>query len=205
MLVSTFEVLVKPQLPPVGVAENLSRNVIQGYFLTIANVNFFPVTISVVFTIKFPQDPAPTPKEPTPPKAFPKNFDDFLSAVDISGINLIPPDPKAPTLVPEVVPSTNKARITFTLDENATGLLLLQANILKSDILTDANFEARGYVEIFLSSLSGSDTATLIVTPEQRGTFYRNQDDGTPAAVGLDQIAYSLPISNGGVFKLSNL
>ncbi|MCY7272877.1 MAG: hypothetical protein LH702_03785 [Phormidesmis sp. CAN_BIN44] len=84
-------------------------------------------------------------------------------------------------------------------------MLLLQANILKPGILADANFEARGYVEIFLSSLSGSDTATLIVTPEQRGTFYKNQDDGTPAEVGLDQIAYSLPISNGGVFKLSNL
>lgn len=203
MLVSTFEVLVKPQLPSVpGVTANLSRNVIQGYFLTIANVNFFPVTLSVVFTIKFPQDLTP---ELTPTTdEFPKNFDDFLSVVDISGTNLLPSDPRAPKLVPEFVPSTNKARLTFTLAENSTGLLLLQANILNRDILAGANFEARGYVEIFLSSLSGSDTATLIVTPEQRGTFYKNSDSETVAEVGLDQIAYALPISNGGVFKLSN-
>lgn len=50
MIVSTFEILVKPQLPttlPPGTPVipgigNLSRKVIQGYFLTVANVNFFP-------------------------------------------------------------------------------------------------------------------------------------------------------------------
>lgn len=196
MLVSTFEVLVKPQLPAVPGIENLSRKVIQGYFLTLANVNFFPVTVSLVFTVKFP-------KNPLDPAALPKNFEDFLDAVDISGINLFPPDPQA-KLVPEIVPQTNKARLTFTLPENATGLLLLQANILNPEILAGADFEVRGYVEIFLSSLSGSDTATLLVTPEQRGTFFKDLDGKTPADVGLDQIAYSLPVSNGGVFKLSN-
>ena len=196
MLVSTFEVLVKPQLPSVPGLENLSRKVIQGYFLTIANVNFFPVTVSLVFTVKFPQNPLD-------PTALPKNFQDFLDAVDISGINLFSPDPQA-TLVPEIVPQTNKARLTFTLPANDTGLLILQANILNPEILSGANFEVRGYVEIFLSSLSGSDIATLMVTPEQRGTFFKNLDGKTPADVGLDQVAYSLPVSNGGVFRLSN-
>ena len=42
-LVSTFEVLLKPQLPadlpaPFNDVKNLSRNVIQGYFLTISNL-----------------------------------------------------------------------------------------------------------------------------------------------------------------------
>jgi hypothetical protein len=32
----------------------LNRKVIQGYFLTVANVNIVPVAVSVVFTIKFP-------------------------------------------------------------------------------------------------------------------------------------------------------
>jgi hypothetical protein len=198
MLVSTFEVLVKPQLPPVPTLSSLSRKVIQGYFLTIANVNFFPVTISVVFTIKFPQDPGGAVLRPI-------NFDDFLDVVDISGVNLFAPDPQA-VLVPEIVPQNNKARVTFTLPENDTGLLLFQPDIVnKPEILTDANFEARGYVEIFLSSLSGSDEATLLVTPEHRGTFFKDLKGATPADVGLDQIAYTLPVSNGGVFRLSNM
>lgn len=196
-LVSTFEVLVKPQLPNIGVLEQISRKVIQGYFLTIANVNFFPVTVSVVFTIKFPKDSGGVAETPT-------SFEDFLNVVDITGINLFPENPEPQgKLVPEVVPQNNKARVTFTLPENGTGLLLLQANILKEGLLETADFEARGYVEIFLSSLSGSDTATLLVTPEQRGTFFKNLEDN-PTGVGLDQIAYALPVSNGGVFKLSN-
>jgi hypothetical protein len=208
MLVSTFEVLVKPQLPrasdlppgipiPAGLG-NLSRNVIQGYFLTIANVNFFPVTVSVVFTIKFPEDPGGTILSPI-------NFDDFLNAVDISGVNLFAATTPAAKLIPEVVPQNNKARITFTLPENGTGLLILQPNILNDKAIADAKFEARGYVEIFLSSLSGSDEATLLITPEQRGTFFTDLNGATPADVGLDQIAYALPISNGGVFRLSNI
>lgn len=69
MLVSTFEILVKPQFPttlPPGAPVipgigNLSRKVIQGYFLTVANVNFFPVTVSVVLTVRFPVTPVGGP------------------------------------------------------------------------------------------------------------------------------------------------
>ena len=197
-LVSNFEVLLKPQLPPVAGIDKLSRKVIQGYFLTISNVNFFSVTVSVVFTIKFPIDPTDATERPT-------SWQDFLDVVDISGQNLFSGDVPQSTLVPEIVPQNNKARITFTLPENGTGLLLLQPNILPpSDLLTTANFEARGYVEIFLSSLSGSDAATLLITPEHRGTFFKNPEGKTPDAVSLDQIAYALPVSNGGVFRLSN-
>jgi hypothetical protein len=188
MLVSTFEILVKSQLPPNLPAplNKLNRKVIQGYFLTIANVNVVPVTLSVVFTVKFPVPGSPT------------SFNDFLDAIDISGTNLFG------SLIPEAVPQNNKARLTFTLPENTTGSLILQANILNSALLNAANFEARGYVEIFLSSLSGSDRATLLVTPEHRGTFYKDINGSTSDKVGLDQIAYALPVSNGGVFTLSN-
>jgi hypothetical protein len=190
MLVSTFEILFKPQLPAVPALTKLNRKVIQGYFLTVANVNIVPVTVSVVFTIKFPSPAGNT--------LFPDNFTDFLDAVDISGTNLFG------SLIPEAVPQSNKARLTFTLPENTTGSLILQADITNPTIRAAENFEARGYVEIFLSSLSGSDRATLLVTPEHRGTFYKDLNGATPDKVGLDQIAYALPVSNGGVFTLSN-
>jgi hypothetical protein len=193
MLVSTFEVLLKPQFPKIpGGFDAVTRTTIQGYFLTIANVNFFPVTVSLVFTIKFPTDPDDHSERPT-------SFADFIDAVDISGQNIFG------TLVPEIVPQNNKARLTFTIPENATSLFVLQPDFINQpDLLKEANFEARGYVEIFLSSLSGSDTATLLVNPEQRGTFFRTLDDN-PSGVGLDQTTYNLPVSNGGVFKLSNM
>ncbi len=198
MLVSTFEVLLKPQFPRIpGGFDAISRTAIQGYFLTIANVNFFPVTVSLVFTIKFPT-------ELDDPSERPTSFDEFIDAVDISGQNIFPNNPQA-TLVPEIVPQNNKARLTFTIPENATSLLVLQPDFInRPEMLKEANFEARGYVEIFLSSLSGSDTATLLVNPEQRGTFFRTLDDN-PSGVGLDQTTYNLPVSNGGVFKLSNV
>ncbi len=193
MLVSTFEVLLKPQFPTVpGGFDAISRTVVQGYFLTIANVNFFPVTLSLVFTLRFSADPADLPQ----------SFADFIDAVDISGENLFPADPQA-TLVPEIL--SNKARLTFTIPDNTTGLLILQPDFINTPrLLKEANFEARGYVEIFLSSLSGSDTATLMVTPEQRGTFFKDIGGATLAEIGLDQIAYPLPVPNGGVLKLSN-
>jgi hypothetical protein len=193
MLVSTFEVLLKPQFPKIpGGFDAVTRTTIQGYFLTIANVNFFPVTVSLVFTIKFPTDLDDPSERPT-------SFEDFIDAVDISGQNIFG------RLIPEIVPQNNKARLTFTIPENATSLFILQPDFIKQpELLKAANFEARGYVEIFLSSLSGSDTATLVVNPEQRGTFFRTLDDN-PSGVGLDQTTYNLPVSNGGVFKLSNL
>ncbi|MBW4615548.1 MAG: hypothetical protein KME21_20180 [Desmonostoc vinosum HA7617-LM4] len=199
MLVSTFEVLLKPQFPTnPGGFNQISRTVIQGYFLTIANVNFFPVTVSLVFTIKFPADP-------TDPAETPTSFKDFINAVDISGQNLFSGAFSQATLVPEIVPQNNKARLTFTIPDNTTSLLILQPDFINQPgLLTAANFEARGYVEIFLSSLSGSDTATLLITPEQRGTFFKDLKGETLADIGLDQIVYPLPISNGGVFKLSN-
>lgn len=195
-LVSTFEVLLKPQLPA-DVSQSLGlgalgRTVLQGYFLTIANVNFFSVTASLVFTVVFPKDPSD-------PNLRPLDFNDFLKAFDLSGINVI-----GNSLVPEQVPENNKARFTFTLPANATGLILLQPDITKQDILKLQNFEARGYVEIFLSALSGSNEATLLVTPEHRGTFFSDLGSKDPIKANLDQIAYALPVSNGGIFKLSN-
>jgi hypothetical protein len=197
MLVSTFELLLKPQFPTTTTPPipgnpsivNISRAVLQGYFLTIANVNFIDVTVSLVFTVTFP-----------PPPSLPANFSDFLDALDITGTNLVGSPAQ---LIPEVL--NNKARLTFTIPKNDTSLLVVLPNIVKRpELLVKPNFEVRGYVEVFLSSLSGSDTATLLVTPQLRGTFFRDATATDLTKAGLDQIAYDLPVSNGGVFTLSN-
>ncbi|AFY47499.1 hypothetical protein Nos7524_1626 [Nostoc sp. PCC 7524] len=193
MLVSTFELLVKPQFPkaanlPVqippalkGNIEKLSRNVIQGYFLTLSNLNAFEVTLSLVFTVV--SNP-------------PVNIKEIVAFLDVDETNMLA------ELEPDFAP--NKIRFTRTIKAGETGLFLLQPNILKEGLLAKANFEVRGYVEVFISSLStGYNSAKLLLTPEHRGTFYKNLDaEGTK--VQLDQIAYSLPTAHGGsLFELS--
>ncbi len=179
MLLSTFEILVKSQLQQ-GSLSPLSRTVIQGYFLTISNVNFFDVTLSLVFTSL------------SPPLV------DVLPFLDVTGMNMIGNLTE--------VGFSGKSRFTLTIPANDTGLFLLQPDIInKPEILTNADFEVRGFVEIFLSSLSGRNSADLLVTPEQRGTFFRDLDANNPPRIGLDQIAYSIPTATGGsLITLSN-
>lgn len=199
MLISNFELLVKPQfpkdapVPPAGVPDitKLSRTVIQAYFLSISNVNTFDVKVSLEFTIRFPSDTVPE---------LPKSFKDLIDALDITGKNLFDTQ-----LVPEIVPGNDKARLTFTIPCNTTSLLVLQPDFVsKPQLLKDANFEARGYAEISVLSLKSSETATLLVTPQLRGTFFKDLDAKDFPNIGLDQIAYGLPVRNGGVFEFHN-
>lgn len=178
MLISTFELLVKPQLPPGLPApiSNLGRNVIQGYFLTIANLNLVDLALSVVFTIR-------------------GDVSGIITFLDTSGVNI------TGNLTPDIGP--NKFRFSpLFLAAQATGLLIIQPN---PSLISTLDFEVRGYAEIFLSSLSGTLTnIQLQVTPEQRGTFFGDPTQANIADRGLDQIAYSLPVQNGGFFTLSS-
>lgn len=196
MLVSTFELLVKKQLPremdiinlPPGTTfpsevEKLSRTVIQGYFLTISNLNAFDVTLSFVFTIVA-----------NPPIVV---MADLLGFIDVDESNIF----ELPDVEPDL--AQNKIRFTRKIPASDTGLFLIQPNILNTDLLLgNKQFEVRGYVEVFISSLStGYQSAKILLTPEHRGTFYT---DLTKDSVQLDQIAYSLPTAHGGsLFELS--
>lgn len=184
MLVSTFELLIKPQLPsdvtpplpPLDPAlANLSRTVIQGYFLTISNTNKFNVEATLEFTAVTPTlDSATT-----------------ATFLDRTGIN------RQADVLPGIPGKTNKFKIPIR--EHDTVLFILQPDpaLLNSPI---QELEVRGYVDISLSSPS-SRRATLLLTPEQRGTFFK---DLTAADPQLDQIIYNLPTATGGsLFKFS--
>jgi hypothetical protein len=180
MLVSTFELLVKPQLPKEiqqPPFDRISRTVIQGYFLTLANVTKFDVRVSLVFTALSPiLDPATT-----------------VTFLDILGTN-VPGD-----VIPE---SPGKTSFAITIPANDTGLFILQPDprLLNN---TDPDFEVRGYVEIYLASLSPVRNVTLLLTPEHRGTFFK---DLTAADPQLDQIIYPLPTATGSsLYRFRNL
>jgi hypothetical protein len=193
MIISTFEILVKPQLPtdlPPGVTASvkdkiakLRRTVIQGYFLTIANLSAVDASLTLTFTVKLPQG--------IPIEDLVTFFDTTGSDMGEDELGMLKPVKGFP----------NKFSISIFLPSQSTGLLILQPNILSEPLLNDASFEVRGFAEISLnSSLSGVKQIDFLITPEHRGTFFSDLDGtGSP---GRDQIAYSLPVQNGGLFRL---
>ena len=193
-VISTFELLVKPQLPKedklppglpsnlLGKIEQLRRNAIQGYFLTLANLGSRDLLLSLVFTVSNVTD-----------------IGKVVSFVDTSAS-----DDSLGSLVPTMV--GNKFRFSpLNLATGDTALFLLQPNFLTfPELLVNTDLEIRGYVEIFLSSMSGSPrNAQIQVTPEHRGTFYKFNEEDPDTLFSLDQYAYSLPTQNGGLIRLN--
>ncbi|WP_088891481.1 hypothetical protein [Leptolyngbya ohadii] len=192
MIISTFELLVKPQLPkdlPPGIPaktkqqiDRLRRNTIQGYFLTIANLSSVNVNLTLTFTVQLPAG---------------TSLKDLVALFDTTGSAM---GDDLPVILEPVNGSTNKFTASARLMAQGTGLFLIQPNILKPDLLEDATFEVRGYVEVSLADLPvGMGEVAILITPEHRGTFYEDLN-GTGSA-RRDQIAYALPVPNGGLFK----
>jgi hypothetical protein len=186
-IISTFEVLLKPQLPtdlPPGFTnvKNLGRNLIQGYFLTIANVNSFDLVLSLVFTSRLPSG---------------VDLKDIITFADTSGFNSVG------SLVPDG--AGNKYRFSpLFLPAEATALFILQPSPT-DDALDALDIEARGFVEVQLSSLGGAPPAgaKIQVTAEQRGTFFADAKAPNIVDRALDQIVYGLTVQNGGLISLN--
>ena len=179
MLVSTFELLVKPIAPSGNGPVAVARTVVQGYFLTIANPNNFDIKIRLQFT-------ATTPS---------LNLLDTVTIVDVQGTNdfsdlvPVPGDPKRFSF-DLGIPANDTALVTLLPD--------LKTDILPPfgvpDILTKT-LEVRGYVEITLQTPFSLRGINLLLTPEHRGTFLP-QNLAAPNP-DFDQLAYSLPTATG--------
>ena len=110
-VVSTFEVLLKPQLPAelpsdlgLNTVKNLGRNVLQGYFLTVSNINSFDLVLSLVFTTRLPAG---------------VELNEIITFSDVSGFN------SGGSLEP--VGNGNKLRFSpLIVPADATALFILQ-------------------------------------------------------------------------------
>jgi hypothetical protein len=177
-LVSTFELLLKPQLPSsvsaaVPALAPLSRTILQGYFLSIANPNGRGITLNLVFTTRTPGlDPATV-----------------LAFLDTGGVNIVL---SGTTTTSGPITSTT---YTFTIDANDTGLLILQPNITDKKLFDAKDFELRGYSEIFVGALGALRSFDVLVTPEHRGTFFATK---AGKISDLGEVAYALPLAGGG-------
>lgn len=190
MLVSTFELLLKPQLPKIDdlseeltkKLKGLSRTVLQGYFLTIANPNEYEVEVALTFTSVEGDNP----------------FEKTITFFDATGTN------QGGSL------GTDGIATLPPIKARDTGLFLLQPDVTFKDgeLFRDGvGFELRGYVEISLTNPTPSKDTALLLTAEHRGTFFKNtemliskglEDYVMGSDLNLDQIAYQLPMASGG-------
>ncbi|MCG9889739.1 MAG: hypothetical protein MH252_01530 [Thermosynechococcaceae cyanobacterium MS004] len=118
MLVSTFELLVKPIAPAGAGPASLARTVVQGYFLTIANTSSVAAPLRLTFRATTPNvDPATT-----------------VTIIDSNGTNNFG--------------DLAGGSINLTIPANDTTLFILQPDVRIPGVLAAQNLEVRGYVEI---------------------------------------------------------
>jgi hypothetical protein len=171
--ISTYELLLKPIAPGGSPA---ARNVVQGYFLTISNLNSYNVVVELVFTASSPS----------------LNLSEVAIIKDVFNVDQIG------TLTP-INSTTVKYSYNLFIPAQDTALVTLLPVIPQNAPLP--LIEVRGYVEISVLSPSTAGPVQLLLTPEHRGTFLPK--DQTSPTADFDQLAYALPTSNGGsLFKL---
>ena len=178
-VVSNFEVLVKPLIPPVADILGAGRTVIQGYFLTISNLN---LSSAVTLRLNFR---AQSPNIGSQP---------LLAFFDVNGIDMM--------LTPTGITPINRT-YTVTIPAGDTGLFILQANVGIPSLINNPRTELRGYVTVSLANPFGNQSFDLLVTPEHRGTFLPKGYvvPATPpvmTTLDFDQLVYALPTANPG-------
>ena len=188
--ISTFELLLKPQLPK-GVTitfpelKPLARVVLQGYFLTVANLDDKPVTLSLTFVSRTPSLDK-------------RNVIAILDTQDQNGpLSIVLKEDGVPAGRPDPLEGElGKTKYTFTLNANDTGIVLIQPDATNAQLRNATNFEVRGYVELSLSSSNLQQTGRVLITAEHRATFYDGDNLENRAALG--ETNYSLPLASGG-------
>ncbi len=187
MEISTFEILTAPIAPVVGIPPALipvARRVVQGYFLTISNLEPISVRYRIEFSISLP-----VPADPN--KILLNNA---VLIVDVEGLNT----PIALTQVP------NKPQVYrgfFTIPAHKTASVQLLPKL--PDVLTPGLLEVRGYVSLFrvrtkFPFFPALPPVKVLLNPEIRGTFLPNDfPSEARTSPDFDQINYTLAIASG--------
>jgi hypothetical protein len=188
MEISTFELLAKPiaplnLLPPE--LDPVARRIVQGYFLTITNLEAFSVLYRIQFTVSLPS-------QPNPNKTLLDNAVIFLdSETDNSPLSLLQNSNE-----PE------KYHAAFVIGGRKTASFQLLPKL--PDVLAESMLEVRGFVSLFkLTFFPGfSPPVKVLLNPEIRGTFLPNDFATEPPSppnpdLDFDQINYTLAIASG--------
>lgn len=195
MEVSTFELLVKPIAPRAILPANLqvvARRVVQGYFLTVSNLEDRDLKCRIEFFISLPDDPL------SADAANRLIENNATIAVDVAGTNQF--------VTPTRDGSTNRYFGEFDLPANKTASVELLP-ILTQEVLEnpEPQIEIRGYVELFVViNFPPIRRATVLLNPETRGTFLPNDFPANTdtSDIDFDQINYTLALASGKALNL---
>ncbi|MEM6612088.1 MAG: hypothetical protein AAF652_07510 [Cyanobacteria bacterium P01_C01_bin.72] len=192
MEVSTFELLIKPIAPRTPVTEAVARRVIQGYFLTISNLEDKRLRYTIEFFDSTPNPPS-TNREleadsrPTGNLVIPRNFNLIY---DVAGANT--------DLIRIRRGTEGQIAGDFFLDPKQTASVQLLPDL--SALSADPNLEIRGYVNLRLPgnliAPQNDSPVKVLLQPEIRGTFLPN-DFPDSSGGDFDQINYSLTTASG--------
>lgn len=189
MEITTFELLVKRIAPPPA-DPAVARRVVQGYFLTIANLEDRDFTYQLEFHVS-----RPNPVDPD--RTLTGNA---FVAIDIAGEN-------TKLALTEVMPSPVTPVFTtrFRLPAKQTASVQLLPDLTRPGLLDEANpdVEIRGFVRLRLPALrrgvvlrpQSDRPVKVLLNPEVRGTFLPN--DLTARGGDFDQINYPLELASG--------
>jgi hypothetical protein len=190
MEISTFELLAKPIAPVMGTPPALlpvARRIVQGYFLTITNLESFEVEYRIQFTIRKP-NPA------NANRVLLGNAVIFLDSVNNNSPVTLIKDPD--------VGETENYRANFRIRGRNTASFQLLPKL--PDVLTPGLLEVRGFVSLFRRRRFGGPLSPVkvLLNPEIRGTFLPNNFPTPPfpaptTPLDFDQINYTLAIASG--------
>jgi hypothetical protein len=189
--VSTFELLLAPLAPRLSAPQSddtnlFARRVVQGYFLTIANVD---CTRELNLQLRFTVSPdVSVPTGSNPPGSPVDNNELTLtnhSSVFNRGGMLSPFPPLALTQSG----TCGAAKLWFSeqivLPPGETGIFALLPSVGNDALRNDAQLSVRGFVEIIQIGTPGGKchpctfgtipSAQILLTPEHRGTFLPNE------------------------------
>jgi len=201
MEISTFELLAKPIAPVPGLPANIrpvARKIVQGYFLTISNLESFPVEYRIEFTIRKPNN------NPAGLNRILRNNTVVNAVIFLDSVN----DNQSITLIKDPDEGqTERYRANFTIAGRNTASFQLLPNV--PEVLTIPRLlEVRGFVSLFRRRPSSAAVAPVrvLLNPEIRGTFLPK---GFPPPVNpplppdadtkfdFDQINYTLALASG--------
>jgi hypothetical protein len=196
MLVSNFEILINRITGGPGAPVNpLNRRVVQGYFLSITNLDTRDLNLNLTV---LSSKSTPGPGDGT---NIDRDFIPVTNAVMVFdnapqnnfALNLVQAGTAAQRASANIFRTSNMPAIKY----NQTALVAIFPAPSLSDNLATA-LEIRGHVKLNLvPNLNGSLPAPykVMLSAEQRGTFL---DDNTADGVfDFDQIAYSLSLASG--------
>jgi hypothetical protein len=170
----------------------VARRIVQGYFLTISNLEAFSVVYRIDFTVSLPVAADPN-------KILLNNA---VLLVDFEGPNTNVPLTQVPGQ-PEVY------RAFFTIPAHKTASVQLLPKL--PDVLNPGLLEVRGYVSlsraVFGLPPESFPPVRVLLNPEIRGTFLPNNfPSGATTDLDFDQINYTLAIASGkGLNEISNV